>query len=907
MVGMSEKLSEESVLLIMQSVPCGALLMQCAGGQAGVVNANQNMLDILGYARKDFFARHAENCKSLFSKEDLPQILALFENYDENAQNDSPKLQLKLKKSDGSICHFDSRFSFVNAENYEQPLLLGIFEDISELIEEKHSVEQKNKLISKSKDLLIQELEYERSIKRINAEFYEYIIEADLTNNVLIGKDSASFLSDLGVTEEILIYDECLKIIGEQNIHQNYRKQYYELFNRKNLMKSFDDDQNTVHLQCLATDNDGLSFYWLEITGKVFVHPMTQTLRLITYRRNIDKLKRNEITLLEKAQRDSQTLLYNKRTTETMIEEFFAGSGKHGKHAFMMIDLDNFKKVNDSLGHAFGDKVIIEFSDEMKKAFRSDDILGRIGGDEFLILIKNYGRIDTLKKRIHELCARMIKVYDGRVDKYTVSASLGVSLYPDDGKTYRELQEKADDALYYSKGHGKSTCTFYCAELDSDNTSFFRERDLSELINSSTDGVAKFAFDDGLSLLFFNRKFLELFGYEKSSFANGEKPRTADSLMAEERAAFFGILQEAYAKQQIFNSILHIQSKGGKVLSVRVKGMFTEEKHLEKFPVFYVLFTDVTDLVELNEKLSIQQEKMGIINDMTEDILYEYDPTEHRLSILGKKTEDLMNINSSNIFPSREYLCPADIYAKNEKIILEVFKEKKDDYAESIYLYHNKKGLVPFVLFGKKVNSSIENQKTVIGKLVCKEEEMRQRIELDTNKRMLAGLSRISTLLISSFLGSFEERLQRSLAVLGEILHLDSVSIWRYDRDDNDCFYSIMIYEWTQQIESRRGMIVHDRQFSPELLAEVRDFQMRNMPYIYNKNKMSSACDLEFMNRRGMFSICSMPFFIDGELWGFIDLGSCVSSLNYTDHQIDILKMNSSLLISSIQERLSSC
>ncbi len=901
MVGTEEKLGEEEISLIMQSVPCGALLFRLANGQLGVANANRNMLDSLGFARNDFLIRNAENCKNLLSREETAKIVSLFECSGETA---SLKLQLKFKNSTGNVCHFDSRFSFVNAKNEDSPLLLGIFEDISEIIEEKHSVEQKNKLISKSKVLLMQELEYERSIKRINAEFYEYINEADLTKGVMIGRDSADFLHDMGVSEENLDYDECLKQIGEKNIHQNNRKQYFEIFSRENLIKCFNEDQKTVHLQCLATDDNGLSYYWLEITGKIFLHPMTQTLRLITYRRNIDKLKRNEITLLEKAQRDSQTLLYNKRTTETMVEEFFAGSGKHGKHALMMIDLDNFKKVNDSLGHAFGDKVIIEFSDEMKQAFRSDDILGRIGGDEFLILIKNYGRIDTLKKRIHELCAKMIKVYDGRIDKYTVSASLGVALYPEDGRTYRELQEKADNALYYSKGHGKSTCTFYCAELDSDNTSFFRERDLSELINSSTDGVAKFAFDDGLSLLFFNRKFLELFGYEKSSFANGDKPQAAKMLSLEERAEFFGILQEAYAKRQIFNSILRIPTQNGKVLSVRVKGMFTEELHLEKVPVFYCLFMDVTDLVELNEKLSIQQEKMGIINDMTEDILYEYDPHEHQLSILGKKTEDLMNINSTNMFPSREYLCPADIYAKNEKLILEIFSEKKDSYAESLYLYHNKKGQVPFVLYGKKVNSTIENQKTVIGKLVCKEEEMRQRLELDTNKRMLAGLSRISTLLISSFLGSFEERLQRSLAVLGEILNLDSVSIWRYDRDDNGCFYSIMIYEWTQEIESHRGMIVADNQFSSELLAEVRDFQMHNRPYIYNKNKMSSACDLEVMNRRGMFSICSMPFFIDGELWGFIDLGSCVRSLNYTDHQIDILKMNSALLIASIQERL---
>lgn len=128
------------------------------------------------------------------------------------------------------------------------------------------------------------------------------------------------------------------------------------------------------------------------------------------------------------------------------------------------IDLDNFKTINDRFGHTVGDKAIYQMAQIIRRNFRSTDIVGRVGGDEFLIFCTE--TMPLLK--IHERAAtlvRQLRLYCGQgEDDQPLTASVGVSCYPTDGYSFSELYKHADMATYEAKRRGRNQCVFY-AEL----------------------------------------------------------------------------------------------------------------------------------------------------------------------------------------------------------------------------------------------------------------------------------------------------------------------------------------------------------------------------------------------------------------------------------------------------------
>ena len=115
--------------------------------------------------------------------------------------------------------------------------------------------------------------------------------------------------------------------------------------------------------------------------------------------KNIQKEKERELAFINQAQRDSLTNLYNKMVTQDLIINTLENIKPNSKHALYLIDLDNFKNVNDSFGHAAGDIVLTQIADKLRQSFRETDIVGRIGGDEFLVMLKNIHDLDVVAKK----------------------------------------------------------------------------------------------------------------------------------------------------------------------------------------------------------------------------------------------------------------------------------------------------------------------------------------------------------------------------------------------------------------------------------------------------------------------------------------------------------------------------
>lgn len=184
-------------------------------------------------------------------------------------------------------------------------------------------------------------------------------------------------------------------------------------------------------------------------------------IRIIGKISDINEIHKEREFLTEQAQRDPLTSLYNKRTTISLIQEFLLKQGKNGKHALMVIDIDEFKQVNDTLGHLFGDAVLCDIAADLQKQFRRSDIIGRIGGDEFVVFLKNTPETDFVIKAATALCETLQNCFTGEKKDYNISGSIGIALYPQNGTTYGELFKNADNALYLAKQEGKNRFSLY--------------------------------------------------------------------------------------------------------------------------------------------------------------------------------------------------------------------------------------------------------------------------------------------------------------------------------------------------------------------------------------------------------------------------------------------------------------
>ena len=136
-------------------------------------------------------------------------------------------------------------------------------------------------------------------------------------------------------------------------------------------------------------------------------------------------------------------------------EKILKTEGKDTKHALFFLDVDNFKRLNDTQGHQVGDQFLVELANSVKSCFRNSDLVGRLGGDEFLVLMRRTPGMEITTKNANQLLKRIRTV----CDKYQcegLSVSIGISTYPNEGKTLEKLYEQADTALYEAKRKGKN-------------------------------------------------------------------------------------------------------------------------------------------------------------------------------------------------------------------------------------------------------------------------------------------------------------------------------------------------------------------------------------------------------------------------------------------------------------------
>lgn len=164
--------------------------------------------------------------------------------------------------------------------------------------------------------------------------------------------------------------------------------------------------------------------------------------------------------LLQLAETDQLTGLFNKVTTENKIWDYMAQNPEtHG--LLFILDIDNFKKINDTMGHAFGDEVLRTIGQRIRMEFRASDIIGRAGGDEFIIYLKDLKNEEIIQREAKRVEEFFHDFKAGGYVKYSATASIGCAIFSRDGSDFETLYKAADQALYKAKQRGKNQLAFY--------------------------------------------------------------------------------------------------------------------------------------------------------------------------------------------------------------------------------------------------------------------------------------------------------------------------------------------------------------------------------------------------------------------------------------------------------------
>lgn len=179
-------------------------------------------------------------------------------------------------------------------------------------------------------------------------------------------------------------------------------------------------------------------------------------------RREIN-LKNAEVAeIRDLARRDPLTKLWNRIHTEESINEYLQERRHSG--ALIMIDLDDFKGINDTYGHIVGDEILKEFANTLDALTRENDIVCRLGGDEFVVFLKNVAYQSVVSEKVEQIIITLEKRISLPENKDHIRVSAGVALAPVDGRNFNQLYQNADRALYYVKQNGKGSYHFYSEE-----------------------------------------------------------------------------------------------------------------------------------------------------------------------------------------------------------------------------------------------------------------------------------------------------------------------------------------------------------------------------------------------------------------------------------------------------------
>ena len=414
----------------------------------------ENMTD--GYFEVDLYGNFTylndAQCQNLgYTREEL--IGMSYKKYaDEKISKELAHLFYKIYKTEIPVKSYDLSFirkdgtrayneiSVTVLKNAKGEIIgfRGIARDITERKQMEESLRQS-------------EERYRTVIEQIEDGYFE----TDLRGNFTFVNEAES--RNLGYTGEELIGMNRHQYTDEKNV-----KALFRLFN--NVYKT-GIPVKTHEVELIKKDG---AIAYNEISVNLIRNKNGEAIGFRGISRDITERKRQQEKIHYLATHDSLTGLPNRMMLNQLLSHAINAAKRHNrKLAVFFIDLDRFKIINDMLGHEAGDRLLQEIALRFRQALRSMDIVARMGGDEFVVLIEEIENCEQISTVAHKLMAEAAKPFSLMSEEFRVTASIGISIYPKDGETEQSLLKNADIAMYFAKEEGKNNFQFYSKDIKS--------------------------------------------------------------------------------------------------------------------------------------------------------------------------------------------------------------------------------------------------------------------------------------------------------------------------------------------------------------------------------------------------------------------------------------------------------
>ena len=310
------------------------------------------------------------------------------------------------------------------------------------------------KLQKKEKLLIVDDSRFQRVVFReMLAEKFEILEAVD-------GKECLEIIKKNGNNIDIVLLDLVMPNMDG-----------FEVLRKRQTIKEFESipvialtTSNEISFQTEAFELGANDFIMKPVDARIAISRINNTLESVRYLKEVLE-EQNSWKL--KSQIDEMTHLFNKITTEKMVTSVLSEFSQK-KQALIVVDIDNFKSVNDILGHKVGDHIICVVAGVLSSLFRNIDIIGRIGGDEFVVLMRNVPDYNVVTKKAAQLID-LFENKEGLSIPENISVSVGIAFSDDNDRTFSDLFSKSDQALYMSKKCGKACFSIYGMEYDNQN------------------------------------------------------------------------------------------------------------------------------------------------------------------------------------------------------------------------------------------------------------------------------------------------------------------------------------------------------------------------------------------------------------------------------------------------------
>ncbi|MEG0903765.1 MAG: GGDEF domain-containing protein [Lachnospiraceae bacterium] len=283
------------------------------------------------------------------------------------------------------------------------------------------------------------------------------VYEINVTRDRFVRLESIQDTTDYGNWD---LYTESMAQLCKTKVYREDWEDFLKIATRDHLLEGYKKGITEFYCEYRTVDCNGETA-WASSATHLLQDPISNDIKGFIYVKDIDQQKKKEIELFEQAQRDPLTGVYNRRTAEQLIQQLLISSRAKQIHGFLIIDVDEFKCINDNFGHLQGDIFLQEMVKAIRGVLRTQDIFARMGGDEFAIFVHHIDGVDTIRnvaRRISQSVQHLCVQPNG---EYHTTVSIGISMYPRDGDTFEELYRNADISLYDAKSHGKNKVSIY--------------------------------------------------------------------------------------------------------------------------------------------------------------------------------------------------------------------------------------------------------------------------------------------------------------------------------------------------------------------------------------------------------------------------------------------------------------